>query len=45
VNFFAEFFQSVYVSEGEAVSLATLDNLPDEDHELHKVSLIQLTHR
>jgi hypothetical protein len=38
VNLFAEFFQSVYVSEGEPVLLPALDTLPDEEHESHKVS-------
>jgi hypothetical protein len=31
------------VSEGEPVSLPTLDTLPDEEHESHKVSFVQLT--
>jgi hypothetical protein len=31
------------VSEGEPVLLPTLDTLPDEEHESHKVSLAQLT--
>jgi hypothetical protein len=41
---FVEFFQGVYVSEGEPVYLPTLVTLPDEEHELHmhKVSLVQL---
>jgi hypothetical protein len=44
VNWFVEFFHAVYVKEGEPVSFPTLDTLPDEEHESHKVSLVQLTH-
>jgi hypothetical protein len=44
VTLLAEFFQGVYVSEGEPVSLPMLNTFPDEKHESHKVSLIQLTH-
>jgi hypothetical protein len=40
VNLFVQFFQGVYVSEGETVLLPTLDTLPDEEHES---SLVQLT--
>jgi hypothetical protein len=43
VKLFAEFFQDLYVSEGEPVLLPTIDTLPDEKHEEHKVSLVQLT--
>jgi hypothetical protein len=39
VNLFAEFFQDVYVSEAEP----TLNSWPDEEHDSHKVSLVQLT--
>jgi hypothetical protein len=42
VNLFAKFFQGVYVSEGEPVSLPTLDTFSDEEHESHKVSPAQV---
>jgi hypothetical protein len=38
-----EFFHGIYVIKGEPVSFPTLDTLPDEEHESHKVSLVQLT--
>jgi hypothetical protein len=42
VSLFVEIFQGVYMSEGEPVSLPTLNTLPDEEHESHNVFLVWL---
>jgi hypothetical protein len=40
---FAKFFQGVYVNDGQSIPLSTLEALPNDDQNSHKVSLIQMT--